>query len=146
MFSEIALPWLRRRSKGSPERTEILNEAESQYLAKQAKLETAVDGVFVNSLNEMDKDERARVDEYTRATVKGLQPQTRKGKRKMAGDFIVCDDYRRGTGLIPTLMMGGITTLALLLGGYALYATGKSESPQPSPDTDTQYEVGFEVD
>ena len=153
MFFGIVSRWLERRSTGSPSRQETLNEAESQYLAKQAKLETALDGVFVNSLHKIDEDERETVAAYRAAKVPELSqvPSGREDKKKMGGDFIVCDDYRKGTGTIPAVVMGLVAVAALGLSAWAMTRDRPTDTPpdatQETPvDQNTQYEAGIAVE
>ncbi len=113
----------------------------SQYLAKAGKIETAVDAVFAHDLKELAQADRDRVATYAAAKVPGLAKA--KGDKKMPGDFIVCDDYRKGLGAIPALIMGAVATGGLSLGGFGLWmAMQHLADPPPSvtgTDTDTQY-------
>ena len=93
MFSWIARPLLARRLRDSPPLPSTVDEAASQFLGKQAKLETALDAALVRQMHEIAQDELATVQEY-RAKKLGLGggPNGSTGRKQPVGDFIVCDD------------------------------------------------------
>lgn len=124
---------------------ESVQEAASNYLGKAAKIDTAVDGIFAEHLRGIGQDERERVAEYTATRVPGMA-QSRKAKgKKMAGDFIICDDYKKGLGTVPATILGGVATAAMALGGYGVWASMQNKTEPPpvveAVDTNTQIAV-----
>ena len=141
MFSQLAGVLLKKRLASSPTVSESIDEAASQYLGKQAKVETAIDGIFANDLRELAQADRERVAAYIAAKVPGLA-RSQKAKGKMPGDFIICDDYRKGTGTVAAVTMGVVLTAALGFGGFGLWMAMQDRTPEEPPaavDADTQY-------
>ena len=143
MLSQITDAILRRRRNGSPTIDQSVREAASNQLGKQSKIETAVEAIFAHDLREVAQADRDGVAAYKAATVPGVSALKPKGT-KMGGDFIVCDDYRKGTGTIPSLVMGLVAASAI--GGLVTALAMRPDPPVPSEtqapaatDTDTQY-------
>ncbi len=103
MFSKIGESILKRRWRNSPTREESEDEAIQQYLGKQAKLETALDASVVDDMRRIAETERNQVEEY-KARVLKLEGNG-KLRRGKVGDFIVCDDYRKGSPLVTVVGM-----------------------------------------
>lgn len=142
MFSWLAETILRKRFTGAPTIDESINEAVSNYLGKASKIETAVDGIFAADVKELAAADRQRVAEYAAATVPGVTNGRKRKGSKMGGDFIVCDDYRKGAGTVAAVITGVVSTVALGIGGLGLWAMIHDETPgEPAAavDTDTQY-------
>lgn len=142
MFSRIAESVFKKRLASSPTLNETVNEAASQYMGKAAKIDTAVDGILADDLRELAKADRERVAAYAAAKVPGVSRSPKSKESKMPGDFIICDDYRKGTGTLPAVIMGVVATAALGVGGLGLWAAIASKSVPPVVevvDTDTQY-------
>ena len=144
MFSRLAESVLRRRLRNSPTIAESVQEAASNQLGKQSKIETAVDGILAHDLQQLAEADRDRVAAYMAAKVPGLANGRKSNGSKMGGDFIVCDDYRKGTGTLPAVLMGVVATAALGLGGMAMWTALQDRPQDVTPavtpaDTDTQY-------
>ncbi len=116
-------------------------------MGKAAKIDTAIDGIFANDLKELAAADRQRVAEYAAAKVPGVTNGQKPKGAEMAGDFIVCDDYRKGTGTVPAVIMGVVTLASLAVGGFGIKSAMQTEQPPPPPpvevapviDADTRY-------
>ena len=147
MFSRLAARVLRKRLANSPTLKATIDEAASQYMGKAAKIDTAIDGIFASDLKELAAADRQRVAEYAAAKVPGLSSGPKPKGSKMGGDFIVCDDYRKGTGTVPCVIMGVVATVSLALGALGLRSAMQVEQPVPptavvapaTVDADTHY-------
>ena len=146
MWLGIVQSVLRKLSPSSPTLDETIRDTAKSHLAKTAKLESAADAIYTQDLHEIATADRQRVADYAAATVPGLG----KGKKggKAVGDFIVCDDYRKGTGTLPAIVLGAVSVLALLLAGFAAWAAMKPKPEPPPPpaveDRDTWSQVEIE--
>lgn len=145
MFSQLAERLLRRKLANSPTVQESIEELASNHLGKASKIETAVDGVFAHDLRELAEADREQVAAYTAAKVPGLANSRKAKGSQMGGDFIICDDYRKGTGTVPAVILGLVAAAALGVGGFGAWASmqEKAEVPamQSSTDTITQIEL-----
>ncbi len=148
MLSKILSSMLRERRRNAPSLRATRNEAASQYEAKRAKLDTAVDAVFTDSLRRLDRDERERVATYMESKVPGLaNANERKGTDDM-GDFIVCDDYRKGMGTLSVAVMGLVMTAGIGAACFALWVAmwgHEINEPVVPVDTNTRYESRIEI-
>ena len=147
MFSKLAGSLLKTRLSSSPTLKATIDEAASQYMGKAAKIDTAIDGIFAADLKELAAADRQRVAEYSAATVPGVTNGQKPKGAKMGGDFIVCDDYRKGTGTVPAVIMGAVAIASLTIGGLGLRSAMQTEQPVPpaaavapaAVDADTHY-------
>jgi len=148
MFSQLVSGLLKKKSEGPPTITKSTQEAASNYLGKVSKLETAREGIFTDDLRKLAAADRERVAAYVAATVPSLAGSagsTTKGS-SMGGDFIVCDDYRKGTGTISALVMGAVAFAALGIGGLGLWTAMRAAVDPPAvtappADNDTLFEL-----
>lgn len=153
MFLKLVERVLKKRLANSPTIPESIQEAASNHLGKASKIDTAVDAILVDDFRELAIADRERVAEYADARVPGLaQAANRKPRGKqMGGDFIICDDYRKGAGTIPAVVVGMVAAAALGVGGW-VFTMDRPEPPAVPPpeaetsvDADTQYEARIEV-
>ena len=123
-----------------------VQEAREQRLAKDSKLQTGMEAVFVNSLNQIDKSEREAVNEYRNRQM-GAPPKPPHGKvGGESGDgLIIADDIqttnidRRGLGPVATVIL----VVALCILAYLLAV--RSE-PSEASTTTTTIETDYRVD
>ncbi len=139
MFLKLAASLLPKWLANSPSIQESIDEAASNHLGKASKIEIANDAVYTHDLRELAQTERDNVAALTAATVPGVaRAQKAKGSKEMSGDFIICDDYRKGTGTIPTIVMGLVTMTALA--AVTALASGiwsvSQNTPEPPPAVD----------
>lgn len=150
MFREMAGAVLKRRLRHSPTIPQTVDEAASQYLGKQAKMEVALDGVFAKQLHDIAEDEVAAVQQYRQKNtgIGGtLGPGGKKGTA--VGDFIVCDDYQRGLSPITVAVIVIVAILAIVLvaamaaWGATVLMKHDEQKPVTANAIDTEYEVRF---
>jgi len=147
MFWKLAAAVLKKRLRRSPTVQASVEEAASNHLGKASKVETAMDSVFVEDLRELARADRERVAAYAASRVPGLSAGQTQGRKQVPGDFIVCDDYRKGTGTVPVVVLGLVAIASAGLAAWA--ALRNADPPQPGPpppDTATQYEARLRVD
>lgn len=142
MIREMARALFERRLRHAPEIEQSVNRSAASYLGKQSKLETAVDGIFAQQMHEAAQDEIETQRQYRQRTL-GETPTDR--KRKKMGDFIVCDDYRKG---VSPIVLGIVAVVAIIMAGLALWAllwmaAQRAEPPEYPGPPDTEYEVRF---
>ncbi len=108
-------------------------EAAQQRYDKSAKIQTALEGVMVRSLNEIDRQERGRVNRYYERM--GLPSGVRGDDEMIIADNITTV---RGSPVLQTLgallLGGGLTWAALAMSGVI----GGNDT-----DTDTRNTVRF---
>lgn len=111
--------------------TEPTQEAKQQRLNKSAKVQTALEGLYVEQMGQIAKDEVAEVRQYKDQTVFGGK---KKAPQRTDDEMLIADDIRitnvkSGSGILPTIA-------GLALGAAAVYF-GMSHfapsEPEPKP-------------
>ena len=123
--------------------TEPIDEARQQRLSKSAKLQTAIEGVFVNDFNQLAQAEREAVNQY-RNNLFANDSDTfgKSNSREPHGqgadsEMVICDDVRRthitrnGPGTLQNLLTAGAVGAAAWFGADWFRAKEANETPQP---------------
>lgn len=140
MFARLIAGLLAKESRSSspPSVQTSVDEAAQNYLGKQAKLETAIDSVFVHDARELAAADREKVRRYEEQKLFGGRGKAQGKGDDDVGDFIVCDDYRVNNWLPWTVVaLIGAGLLALFA---FLYPAMQSE-PEPQPDRFGVYDI-----
>lgn len=142
------------RAKLQPDEETPIEEATKQRVEKSAKMQTALEGVFVNSFHKLDQDERDVVNEYRNrqmgATAKRPHKrETASGPGKY-DDLIVADDIttttidRRGLGVLGTLALAAAVAGPT---GVAVWAmTRDKDNPTDNPVKTIVEQTDYSVD
>jgi hypothetical protein len=130
-----------RISPSPPTWEESIAEAQSNRLGKTTKLDVAHDAILTEDFYELAAEDRADKKAAMERYLGYANKRNAKGKGgKMAGDFIVCDDYRKGS---PWGMVA-VATAALAAGGWALTVAMLPDNPSVMEDTDTTRAITIE--